>query len=184
MGPLGKYRPLEALRRTASTLMKRGEGGIAPTRKAPFSHAAAESAVSHEQGRKKILGFTRENNSVSQKHKLPLGKSNKKAGLTSTMIVAIKRVGSNMRLSCFSGPMRKMVLRGKHTQGDQSKTDNTRLTESPPWTSCTHGSSNSSWHVKSPAFAGKSCVPDSHLQPTYAYASDHPTSKGQGSAIN
>lgn len=28
----------------------------------------------------------------------------------STRIVAIRRVGSNMRFSCFTGPMRKMVL--------------------------------------------------------------------------
>jgi hypothetical protein len=28
----------------------------------------------------------------------------------STRIVAIRRVGSNMRFSCFRGPMRKMVL--------------------------------------------------------------------------
>lgn len=32
--------------------------------------------------------------------------------LTSTMMVATRRVGSNILFSCFIGPMRKTVLRG------------------------------------------------------------------------
>lgn len=51
-------------------------------------------------------------------------------GLTSTMMVAIKRVGSNMRFSCLTGPMRKMVLRGKHT-AIQTQTERTRGTWPP-----------------------------------------------------
>ena len=44
------------------------------------------------------------------------------ADLTSTMIVAIKRVGSNIRFSCVIGPMRKTVLRSKHRQAIQTRT--------------------------------------------------------------
>lgn len=41
--------------------------------------------------------------------------SRKQSVLTSTRIVAMRRVGSNIRFSCFNGPMRNMVLQGKHT---------------------------------------------------------------------
>ena len=37
------------------------------------------------------------------------------------MTVAIRRVGSNIRFSCFIGPMRKTVLRGKRTQAIQTR---------------------------------------------------------------
>lgn len=47
------------------------------------------------------------------------------------MIVAIKRVGSNILFSCFIGPMRKTVLRGKHTEAVQSSPDPARPRPGP-----------------------------------------------------
>lgn len=48
------------------------------------------------------------------------------------MIVATKRVGSNILFSCFIGPMRKTVLRGKHTEAIQSSPGPARPRPSPP----------------------------------------------------
>lgn len=68
--------------------------------------------------------------------------------LTSTMIVAIKRVGSNILFSCFIGPMRKTVLQGKHAQAVQIRTEPQQalhpgcLATATPKITCGNSSSN------------------------------------------
>ena len=102
------------------------------------------------------------------------------ADLTSTMIVAIKRVGSNIRFSCFIGPMRKAVLRSKHRQAIQTRTNHTGDTEVPPHRllqlTCGNEGRNSSQHLKGSvpgAMSGPLCL--ILIQPTDNVWGDHRT---------
>lgn len=59
---------------------------------------------------------------MPQSRSKPHQKPGCEADLTSTMMVATRRVGSTILCSCFIGPMRKMVLRADtHRPSEQDR---------------------------------------------------------------